>query len=116
VGHGERMVLAEAPMIDPGFIILLLTLLALGVAATAAFIAGTIVAGRRYGLDPTRRVALVCWFAGMAVEMSVLISGLLTRDGPGWSGVAAIGLVGAVLGWLDGRRSAAEPAEAPTRR
>lgn len=106
------MLFAEAPMIDPGFIILLLVALALFAAAMVTLVIGTVVAGRRYGLDPTRRLAQAVWLAGMAIEATFLASGLITAGGEGWTIPAAIALGGAMMGWHDGRRRA-DPTAGP---
>lgn len=105
------MLLAEAPMLDPGEVILLLTLFALFVASMITLVIGTVVAGRRYGLDPTRRWAQAIWLAGMAIEATFLVSGLITSGGEGWTLPATIALGGALLGWRDGRVRAEKGAE-----
>lgn len=74
------MLLAEAPMIDPGFIILLLTIVALVAAAGIALVVVTIVAGYRHGRDPSNRRARTVWACGLAVQALIAAPSLASGD------------------------------------
>lgn len=74
------MVLAEAPMIDPGFIILLLTIVAVIAAGGIALVVVTIVAGYRHGRDPSNRRARTVWTCGLLVQALIAATSLASGD------------------------------------
>ena len=61
-------------MIDPGIVILLLALVALVALAVIVIVIWTVLAGYRWGADPTRRRLRTVWIAGVGLELFAVVA------------------------------------------
>lgn len=108
------MLFAEAPMIDPGLIIMLLVIVALVAAAAIAVVVTTVIAGYRHGRDRSRKKAEVVWIVGITLEALVALPAYASLE-PVWIVLMTIAL-GLSLGsrWLGASVSPTPSRGSPT--
>ena len=90
-------------MIDPGIVILLLALVALVALIIIAMAIWTLLAGYRWGADPTRRRMRAVWIGGVALEAFAVVAAIASTEPGTILGTAAL-LSASAAAPLVGRR------------
>lgn len=98
------MLLAEAPSIDPGVVVLVLLVFLLLVAAAVGIVLWTLVAGYRWGADRARRRMRAVWTAGMALETFAVLLAFVGGEPGAIAGTLAVLASSALSPLIGGRR------------